>query len=167
MNPKVYRQVVHRRHKAEMAILKGRVKHSRAMANWREVHYALLNRVHTYPPGFSSQRRGSAIQRQKKLEKNLALKLQKAAAAMEKKNRDWRIMVDKIKKEVRFDENDSRTYNYSDYLPEGAKDEKDQLLKHWRQEVQRSLSTEVYEGFTNISLGQADIQAVFGVQPEQ
>ena len=114
-----------------MAIVKCRVKHSRAMANWKEVHYALLNRRHTHPPGFGTRqrRRDSTIQRQKRLEKKLEDKLKKAAAIVEKKNRDWRLMVDKIKSEVRFDENDSRTYSYNDYLPKGVREEKEQLLK--------------------------------------
>ena len=160
-----------------MAIIKGRIKHSKAMANWKEVHYAMLNRRHTHPPGFGTgQRRRdimsrahskccAALQRQKRLEKKLADKLQKAAAIVEKKNQDWRLMVDKIKSEVRFDENDSRSYNYNDYLPRGAREEKEQLLKQWRDEVKRGLTAEVYEGFANISLDQDYINSVFGVQP--
>ena len=91
--------------------------------------------------------------------------VQTAAKTLLQKNLNWRRVVNKAKRTADWDQNDYKTYCYEDSLPQGASEQREQLMREWQDEVQRGLRADVYEGFANTDLDNGDLQAIFGVLP--
>jgi len=88
ITPAIFRKIVHRRHKSEMKIIAARIQHTKTLTEWKKAYFRQFYYAAEVEPGLKL-----IHTRQKRAQKSLMTKMQKAAEVLNKRLKAHRALV--------------------------------------------------------------------------